>query len=55
MDGVVRVWDLRTAACVRKLGGHREPVQDLAFSPDGAMLISGSDDATARVFQLKQQ
>jgi ribosome assembly protein SQT1 len=54
MDGVVRCWDLRTGACVKKLGGHTEPVQDLAVSPDGSMIISGSDDNTARVFQWGQ-
>ena len=54
MDGVVRCWDIRTGGLVRKLGGHSEAVQELAFSPDGSMFISGADDCTARVFQTQQ-
>lgn len=52
VDGVVRVWDLRTAACVKQLHGHKAAVQDLTLSPDGSMLLSGADDAVARVFSL---
>lgn len=52
LDGVARVWDLRTAQCVRQLGGHAEAVQDICFNLDGTMLLTGSDDHTARVFQV---
>lgn len=52
LDGVVRLWDLRTASCVKQLYGHASAVQDLAVSPDGSMVLSGADDATARVFAL---
>jgi ribosome assembly protein SQT1 len=52
LDGVVRLWDLRTSACVKQLHGHSSAVQDLVLSPDGSMLLSGADDATARVFSL---
>jgi ribosome assembly protein SQT1 len=52
VDGVVRVWDLRTAACVKQLHGHKQAVQDLTLSPDGTMLLSGADDAVARVFSI---
>lgn len=54
VDGVVRVWDLRTANCVRQLHGHRAAVQDLVMSPDGSMVLSGADDAVARVFSIAQ-
>ena len=40
------------SACVLALGGHQDAVQDVAFSPDGGMLLTGSDDGTARVFSL---
>jgi WD40 repeat protein len=50
LDGRVRLCDLRTGAVVRKLSGHEGPVQDVAFSPDGRHVLSGSDDGTARVF-----
>lgn len=52
VDGVVRLWDLRTAACVKQLHGHKQAVQDLTLSPDGTMLLSGADDAVARVFSI---
>lgn len=52
LDGVVRLWDLRTSACVKTLSGHAEAVQDVVISPSGSMVLSGADDATARVFQL---
>jgi WD40 repeat protein/uncharacterized caspase-like protein len=32
--------------------GHGDQVTSLAFSPDGALLLSGSDDKTARVWDL---
>ncbi len=51
-DGVARCWDLRTGSLVRQWGGHADAVQDIALSPDGSMLLSGSDDCTAKVFQV---
>lgn len=52
LDGVVRLWDLRTSGCVKQLHGHAEAVQDLVVSTDGSMVLSAADDATARVFQI---
>ncbi|GIL70349.1 hypothetical protein Vretimale_3470 [Volvox reticuliferus] len=53
LDGASRCWDLRTASCVRTYGGHEDAVQDICLSPDGSMLLTGSDDGTARVFKVK--
>ena len=36
----------------RRLVGHTEMVTDLAFTPDGRTLVSGSRDATLRVWPL---
>ena len=33
-----------------KLKGHKEDISSLAFSPDGKMLLSGSDDGTIRAW-----
>lgn len=52
LDGGVRLWDLRTAACVRTWWGHTAGVQDVAMSRDGNFVLSGADDNTARVFHM---
>ena len=54
LDGIARCWDIRTGAAVRQFGGHGAGIQDLALSPDGGMLLTGSDDHTARVFVFAQ-
>lgn len=52
MDGVVRCWDARTGQCTHTFRGHLEVIQSLALSPDGNMVLSGSEDGTCRVFSL---
>jgi RNA polymerase sigma factor (sigma-70 family) len=42
----VRVWDPLTGARLATLAGHRAAVVSLAFSPDGKVLASGSNDTT---------
>jgi hypothetical protein len=42
----VRVWDPLTGARLATLEGHRGAVASLAFSPDGRLLASGSNDTT---------
>lgn len=38
---------------VRQYFGHENVIQDLAFSPDGRRLLSGSNDATARIWDVQ--
>lgn len=38
---------------VRQLFGHENVVQDVAFSPDGRRLLSGSNDATAKIWNVQ--
>src|SRR5581483_1872134 len=47
----VHLWDLTTGQKVA-LMGHRAPVTQLAFSPDGCRLVSGSCDTTALIWDL---
>lgn len=51
LDGLARLWDLRTGACVRQYSGHEDSLQDVALSPDGSLLLTVGDDSSARVFQ----
>jgi WD40 repeat protein/serine/threonine protein kinase len=47
VDKLVNVWDWPSGdhlKTLKTLKGHDEKIQDLAFSPDGALLASGSQD-----------
>ncbi len=48
----VVVVDLAAGSALR-LTGHEQAVRALAFSPDGALLASGSDDTTALVWDTR--
>jgi glucose repression regulatory protein TUP1 len=45
-DGIVRIWNARTGQLMRKLKVHINPVDDIAFMPDGKGLVSGGSDMT---------
>lgn len=44
----------RLLRCQRTLTAHRGPVNDLAITPDGQLLVSGSDDGTVRLWGLPE-
>lgn len=48
---VVELVDLTIRKTVRVLAGHSGPVWDLAFSSDGALVVTASDDGTARIWE----
>ncbi|MDE0324129.1 MAG: hypothetical protein OXN27_09430, partial [Candidatus Poribacteria bacterium] len=49
---VIRLWDVMTGRHRTTLVGHTGRVTDLAFSPDGATLASGSGDRTIRLWDV---
>jgi RNA polymerase sigma factor (sigma-70 family) len=49
---VVVLWDLAKKQEIRRLEGHRREVRSLAFSADGRLLASGSDDSTVLIWDL---
>lgn len=52
LDGVLRLWDLRIGECIYSRTGHADGIQCLALSPDGQFVITGSDDASSRIFSI---
>ena len=51
--GPIEQWEVESGRHVRTLDQHTELVMNLAFSPDGATLVSGSVDGTVRLWILR--
>ena len=52
-DFAIRVWDVATGQPIGILGGHADFIAALAFSPDGQLLVSVSDDGTAKIWDWR--
>lgn len=52
-DSAVRLWEVASGEEYDKLDGHFDTVSALAFSANGATLVSGSRDHTALVWNLQ--
>lgn len=51
-DHTAVLWDRATGAILRKFEAHTGPILSLAVSGDGRVLVTGSQDNQARVWQL---
>ena len=49
----IRLWEVATGENIATFWGHPTDIQDLAFSPDGTLLASGSFDSTLLLWDLK--
>jgi hypothetical protein len=46
----IKLWDAATGALIRTFEGHSGLVYSVAFSPDGARVLSGSQDSTIKLW-----
>jgi hypothetical protein len=53
LDNTLRLWDMKTGACVRIFKGHEDWVRCVAISPDGRFALSGSHDKNLRLWDLR--
>lgn len=49
----IRLWEVSTGRNIHTFWGHPTDIQDLAFSPDGSLLVSASYDGTILLWDMK--
>uniref|UniRef100_A0A673XI20 Transducin beta like 3 n=1 Tax=Salmo trutta TaxID=8032 RepID=A0A673XI20_SALTR len=54
-DCGIRMWDLRSSQCLCVLQSHYSPVTSLAFTSDGASMVSSGRDKICTVWDLKSR
>lgn len=52
-DTMIKLWDVREKSNTATIKGHSKQINSISISPDGNMLLSGSEDCTARLWELR--
>jgi WD40 repeat protein len=53
VDGVIKVWDVGSNACIATLAGHSSWVSQLVFLPQSDVLASSSGDRTVKIWDIR--
>ena len=52
-NSMATLWDIETGSLIHDFIGHSDTVTTAAFSQDGSLLVTGSDDTTARLWDTE--
>ncbi len=52
-DGNLRIWDVESGEEVANLEGHSGPVFAVAWSPDGAGIVTGGVDNLVKIWDVE--
>jgi WD40 repeat protein len=53
-NATVRLWKISTLEEIRVLKGHSNEISSVAVSPDGKIIVTGSADKTAKLWDISQ-
>lgn len=54
LDGLCRVWDLRSGRAIASLQGHLQGIFSMDWSPNGHQLATGSGDNSIKIWDLRK-